>query len=805
MESSDINHHIDPQLSVDVRDRSLAEQCEFLASDRPVSGTVPIRNSFGPDLPDDSQPLDLCGPPCTAERTPSNNRITDSSCVCGPDCTGGGLCNCRMDEEGPELVDGDSPESNTTGFDKDRKLGRIDDSLADPEYGMKMTQELLQELEELRRDVSRMRAAESARQGAEEALAHSEIFGQALLRSLPAHVAVLDRTGKILGTNTSWERLACDTKGNTLIIGSTGTNYYELCAELTGSMANYAISARNGLNEISEGLRADFDLIYPAKYATSARRWWLFRAVPIAHANGGIVVTHLDVTRQRDIEESLSENLTSFKLLFDHHPHPMWVYDIDTLRFLEVNDAAISRYGYSRAEFVEMTIMEIRPQEERMQLYQYLTSGGVELLFEGEKKHVLKDQSEIDVDVVSHLLEFHGRRAVMVMSENITERKLLHERLLSSQKMDIVGRLASGIAYDLNNSLTEIMGFSGLAELDIPFDHPASKQLHGIQTSASEAASLLQQLLSFARRQNIELKSVDLNGLLMDVDHLLRHIVGDQIEIITLPKPNLGMVRADPIQLGQAIVNLADYARRAMPRGGKLTLKTDNRSLKKRLIRDGVGVEPGEYVNLSISDTSNGLSEEVRQRIFEPFFSSIEALEDSGLGMATVYGIVKQSGGYVWVASELGKGTQFEILFPRSNSVDPDNQAPAAGQPRRGTETILVADDEPMVRSIAIQALRVLGYTVLEAANGREALRMARDHGGKIDLLVADESLPLVKGNDLHHKLIANSPGMKLLLISDVEFGQTNLASHQLNFTGRISKPFTVPGLAESVRTLLDD
>ncbi|MEP6755675.1 MAG: ATP-binding protein [Chthonomonadales bacterium] len=667
-----------------------------------------------------------------------------------------------------------------------------------------ITHELLNELDELRQEVSRMRATELARRGAEDAVNRSEIFGEALLRSLPAHVAVIDRDGRILGTNTAWERSASDTPGPTLILGSTGANYFEISSRLNGDIAGFAASANDGLREVLAGQRADFDLIYPATHKANPRRWWLFRAVPIAHASGGAIITHMDVTRQRESEAALSENLSGFKLIFDHHPLPMWVYDIETLKFLEVNDAAVARYGYTRDEFSRMTIIDIRPPNDRKRLYQYLTEGGMDLLFEDERAHILKDQSEIDVEVVSHLLEFHGRRAVMVMSENVTEQKLLQERMLSSQKMDIVGRLASGIAHDLNSSLTAIMGFSGLAELDIPFDHPASKQLHGIQTAAADAANLLQQLLAFARRQVIEPKSVNLNGLLIDVDHLIHHIVGDQIEIIVLPRADLWSVRADPNILRQAIVNLADFAHRSMPKGGRLTIKTENLILKRRIIRESVAVEPGEYVSLTVIDNGSGLSFEVQERIFEPFFSADGAFQDVGMGLATVYGIVKQSGGYVWVSSEIGRGTQFEVLLPRSSGPSDDEDGAFSSNQSRGTETILIADDEPMVRSVAIQSLRSLGYTVLEASNGREAQRIASDYGGKVDLLLADRDLPLLVGIRLYQQLLTGNPNLKLLLIVDLPEGVTTNESSGTKSVHQISKPFTVPGLAESVRTLLD-
>jgi two-component system cell cycle sensor histidine kinase/response regulator CckA len=670
---------------------------------------------------------------------------------------------------------------------------------------MPSNEELQNELNELRREVSRLKAVDAARRGAEEALARSEIFGQALLRSLPAHIAVLDKEGSIVGVNSAWERFARETGEATLVGGAIGSNYLAHCRAAERENSENAIQCADGLQAVLDGSQDNFDLIYPSD-VEGRHQWWLMRAVPVAHSSGGVVLAHLDVTKQRESEEALAENLASFRLLFSNHPHPMWVYDAETLCFLEVNDAALNRYGYTRDEFMEMGILDLRLPEDRPKLLELLSRERPVLQTAGEWRHVTKAGEVMDVEIVSHRLVFSGRKAVLVMAENVTEQKLLQQKVMQSQKMDIVGRLASGLAHDFNNSLTAIMGFTGLAELELPIDHPAATHIQGIQTAATGAANLLQQLLAFARRQSIEPRVIDLNGLLVDVDHLLRHLVGEHIEIVAVPSPELGRVQADPGQLKQVLVNLADNARRSMPTGGRLLLETDNVTLDETYARQHVAVVPGEYVRLSVTDNGKGFSEEVKSHIFEPFFMATETGEDTGLGLATCYGIIKQSGGYIWVYSEVGKGTTFRIYLPRVDepaSTDVDRpRTPETSQ--RGNETVLVVDDEPLVRSIAIQTLRALGYTVMEASNGREAFRLAKNHPGRIDLLLTDTIMPLMGGPELARRLKTARPKMRVLFTSG--YTGTMLTDQGTLESGSwfISKPFTFAALAAKVREVLE-
>jgi two-component system cell cycle sensor histidine kinase/response regulator CckA len=669
---------------------------------------------------------------------------------------------------------------------------------------MPSNEELLNELNELRREVSRLKAVDAARKGAEEALARSEIFGQALLRSLPAHIAVLDRDGGIVGVNSAWERFARETGEATLVRGGIGTNYLAHCRAAEAENAENGLKCAEGLQSVLDGSQDNFDLIYPSD-VDGRHQWWLLRAVPVAHSSGGVVLAHLDVTKQRETEEALTENLASFRLLFSNHPLPMWVYDAETFCFLEVNDAAINRYGYTRDEFMGMTILDIRLPEDRPRLLELLARNRSSLQTAGEWRHVTKTGEMMDVEIVSHKLVFSGRKAALVMAENVTEQKRLQQKVMQSQKMDIVGRLASGLAHDFNNSLTAIMGFTGLAELELPIDHPATTHMQGIQTAATGAANLLQQLLAFARRQSIEPRVIDLNGLLVDVDHLLRHLVGEHIEIVTVPNPELGRVQADPGQLKQVLVNLADNARRSMPTGGRLILETDNVVLDETYARQHVAVVPGEYIRLSVTDTGKGFSEEIKAHIFEPFFMTTETGEDTGLGLATCYGIIKQSGGYIWVYSEVGRGTTFKIYLPRVDEPAADVNRPRDPETaQRGNETVLVVDDEPLVRSIAIQTLRALGYTVVEASNGREAFRLAKNHPGRIDLLLTDTVMPLMGGPELARRLKTARPKMRVLFTSG--YSDTMLTDQGTLETGSwfISKPFTFAALAAKVREVLE-
>ena len=386
------------------------------------------------------------------------------------------------------------------------------------------------------------------------------------------------------------------------------------------------------------------------------------------------------------------------------------------------------------------------------------------------------------------------------------EKTALQEQFRQSQKMEAVGRLAGGIAHDFNNLLTVIKGYSQLSLLDLRESDILWGNIQEIQKATQRAADLTRQLLAFSRRQILDLKVLDLNTLLKDLNKMLRRIIGEDIELVTLLAEDLGRVRIDPGQFEQMILNLAVNARDAMVSGGKLTIETSNVELDEEYVRTHISVKPGSYVQLSISDTGVGMSFDTKEKVFEPFFTTKEKGKGTGLGLSTVYGIVKQSEGNIWVYSEPGRGTTFKIYLPRvEEKLDAVIKEEESDSLPRGSETVLLAEDDPLVRDLARRLLIQQGYTVLEASNGEEALRVAKEKAGeKIHLLLTDVVMPQMGGKELSEKLKRLRPDIGVLYTS----GYTdNAIVHQGTLepgTYFLQKPFSHKTLSHKVREVLD-
>ncbi len=371
--------------------------------------------------------------------------------------------------------------------------------------------------------------------------------------------------------------------------------------------------------------------------------------------------------------------------------------------------------------------------------------------------------------------------------------------------MDAVGRLAGGVAHDFNNILTAILSYAELGLEDLRPDDPLAQDLEEIRNAAVRARTLTRQLLAFSRQQVLAPRVLDLNQVVAEIDKMLRRLVGEDIEIAAALAPRLGAIRADPGQIEQVIVNLAVNARDAMPEGGQLTIETAEVELPEATARDLVTVPAGRYVMLAITDTGYGMDPETKSRLFEPFFTTKEPGKGTGLGLATVYGIVNQSGGFVWVYSEPGQGTTVKVYFPRVEEA-PQTAPPAApadAEPQRGSETILLVEDEEAVRTIARLALTRRGYRVLVAANGGEALLAGERETGPIHLLLTDVVMPGMGGPELARRLAALRPAMKLLFMSG--YADRAVARHGLIESGArfLEKPFTPESLLRKVRDVL--
>ena len=391
--------------------------------------------------------------------------------------------------------------------------------------------------------------------------------------------------------------------------------------------------------------------------------------------------------------------------------------------------------------------------------------------------------------------------------QDITERKKLEEQLHQAMKMEAIGRLAGGVAHDFNNALTPILAVSGLLLGDLSPHEPMHEDIREIQEAGDRCARLTRQLLAFSRRQPMQLSCLNLNTVVNSMEKMLSRIIGEDIELVKFLDPELGNTKADVGKIEQIIANLAVNARDAMPLGGKLTIETQNVTIDDECAASNAFRTSGELVMLALSDTGEGMDEATRAHIFEPFFTTKENGKGTGLGLSTVYGIIKQSNGNIWVYSEPGKGTTFKVYLPRlgDESKDPELVSPAPGTTTRGTETILLVEDEASVRRTARRILAAQGYNVIEAENGEEAIRRYNDHDGPIHILVTDVIMPGMSGKDVADKLVASAPSLKVLYVSgytDNAISHHGVLDQNTHF---IQKPFTSESLAGKVREVLDN
>ena len=405
---------------------------------------------------------------------------------------------------------------------------------------------------------------------------------------------------------------------------------------------------------------------------------------------------------------------------------------------------------------------------------------------------------------ITNLLNEPTVDGLLVNCHDITERKQLEEQFRQVQKMEAIGRLAGGVAHDFNNLLTVIIGNSEFVRDLLDPDDPVRADVERVIKTGHRAASLTRQLLAFSRKQVLQPELLDLNGVISNMGKMLRRLIGEDVDLITVPEMELGKVKADPGQVEQVIMNLAINARDAMPQGGIVTIETANVDLDQTYVRQHFGSKPGSYVMLAVSDTGQGMDEDTRAQIFEPFFTTKE--QGTGLGLATVHGIINQSGGHIWVYSEPGHGTSFKVYFPRiEESIQPTSRKQTPGEPLRGSETILLVEDDDTVRELAHRVLLKYGYTVLESRHGTEALQVLEQYNGTIDLLVTDLVMPGgMNGLQLAERLLSRHSKIQVLYMS----GYTDNALVNQGImdpkTAFLEKPFTQNSLLRKVRGVLD-
>jgi two-component system, cell cycle sensor histidine kinase and response regulator CckA len=512
-----------------------------------------------------------------------------------------------------------------------------------------------------------------------------------------------------------------------------------------------------------------------------------------------------ELLRRKSAEEALRRSERDLRSLIENAPYGIFRADMEG-RFLDVNPALVKMLGYS----LPAELLATDPQRDvfldPVQARQLKELGESQRSFEGlEFEWKRRDGSSVVVRLSGRPVVNREGNVVSfeVMAENVTERRALEEQLRHAQKMEAIGRLAGGVAHDFNNLLMVIIGYTELLRENLPKDGDQRGYADAVWNAGKKATLLTSQLLAFSRKQVISPRVLDLNAVLQEVDRMLPRLIGEDVQLSIVQGANLATVKADPGQMEQVIMNLCVNARDAMPRGGKLTIETDTVKIDSDTARRIGASSPGTFVMLSVTDNGAGMDAQTQSRIFEPFFTTKEKGKGTGLGLATVYGIVKQSGGYITVESELGRGSRFDVYLPAiERSADSKTPIVATELPSRGSETVLLVEDEDAVRSLVREVLRGRGYQVLEAQKSAEALEICNTHPGPIDLLVTDVVLPQISGRALAQQLNPARPEMKVLYISG--YTDDKMLQHGIPGAAFLQKPFSSDVLARTVRNMLD-
>ncbi len=512
-----------------------------------------------------------------------------------------------------------------------------------------------------------------------------------------------------------------------------------------------------------------------------------------------------EIAERQRTEAALRDSEARYRQLFQAITDPLFVYDRETLAYLAVNAAAVAGYGYSDDEFLTMTIQDVRPPEDVPAFLNMLAQSGTSLEQRGIWRHQKKTGEIINVEISAYGLTFAGRPACLVQARNVTEKQQLEEQFRQAQKMEAIGRLAGGIAHDFNNLVTVIKGYSEILQSRLAANDPMGQPLGEIQKAGERAGALTRQLLAFSRQQVLAPQVLNLNAVVLDTETMLRRLIGEDVILVTHLSPTLGQVKADPGQIEQVLMNLAVNARDAMPQGGTLTLETQSVSLDEAFCRSRAELPPGNYVLLAVGDTGCGIDAATQAKMFEPFFTTKAVGKGTGLGLATVHGIVAQSGGHIAVESTVGQGTMFRVYLPLV--LEPVPQERGVERSRvlpQGTETVLVVEDEDAVRTLEITILQRCGYRVLEAANGSDALHLAEQEPGPIHLLISDVVMPHLGGRELAEKLAVVRPACRVLFLSGYTDDTVIRHGVQVAEYAFLQKPFTSAALAQKVRLVLE-
>jgi two-component system cell cycle sensor histidine kinase/response regulator CckA len=646
----------------------------------------------------------------------------------------------------------------------------------------------------------------SERKKVERSLAESEERYRNLIELAPDCIFVSDLKGKILAVNTAIQSLTGFVKEEI-----EGKHFTKLPTVHFSDIPSFV----KIFKAIIEGKPVK-NVSFKFKRKDGTSRWGEadIGLIKVESKTVGVQAVIKDITERKEIEEALQESKEKYRCVVENAKEAIVVAQDGILKF--VNPRTLEITGYSESELLSLSFIEfIHPDDRSMVLENYKKR------LQGEKvpevysfRMVTKEGKTRWLQISAVLISWDNRPASLNFLTDITEIKSAEEelkdkerQLLQVQKMEAIGRLAGGVAHDFNNLLTAIIGYTDILLLHPKLEQELKKYVEQIKNSSDRASSLIQQLLAFSRRQMMQAKTFDLNKLVANIDKMLRRLIGEDIELFTVFEKDLGLIKADPGQIEQVIMNLAVNARDAMPTGGKLIIETKNIKLDQAYFENRVNGQPELYIMLCVTDTGIGMDEETKRHIFEPFFTTKEIGRGTGLGLSTVYGIVKQSGGYIWVYSEPDKGTTFKCYFPRvDDAILEQESKQEKSLMQGGRETILLVEDEFIVRNLISNILKHYGYTVIESENGEKALEVrAQCSEQPVDMLITDVVMPGISGRVLADRLQSVYPEMKVLYISgytDDAIVRHGVLDHGIPF---LQKPFAPKDLAKKVREILDN
>ena len=660
--------------------------------------------------------------------------------------------------------------------------------------------DLLAEIRELRALVTELTHRDESRKRTEQALVDSRNTLQLVMDTIPQRVFWKDREFRYLGCNAVFARDAGLSSSDEIV----GKHDFDLPWRETAALY------RSDDKLVMEGREAKINYEEPQSRPDGSVRWLRTTKVPLLDHDGdviGIFGCYEDVTERRKAEEALRESEERYRTLIEQAADGIMVADAEG-RFIQVNGAASEITGYSSEQLLDMTVWDLvdgEDQRQRPTEMERLRDGATVI---EERRLRRGDGSIVNVEVSAKMLS-DGRvqstvRDVSERMRALEEKRLLEEQLQHAQRLESLGRLAGGVAHDFNNLLTAILTNCDMLRIKLARQDLESREVEQIHRASRRAAALTGQLLSFSRKQVIQPRVVDLDEIVRDTQSMLARLIGEHIDLEVRLAGERCLAEADPGQLDQILVNLVVNARDAMRDGGRLTISTRVVTLDEETVRRHPGVAPGRFVELRVSDTGEGMSPDTLEHLFEPFFTTKEHGKGTGLGLATVYGIVRRASGAIEVETALGKGTTVSIYLPQSEGpIAPAHVIRPEAPEKVEGRTILLVEDEDSVRDSASRILTEGGYRVLCASDGEEALRLYDENAGKIDLVLTDVVMPRMGGPELAREIRDRTPGVKLLFVSgytDDTLGERGVVSPDIEL---LHKPFSRVPLLDKVRQVL--